>query len=335
MDLVNRTPFKGAVFFDANANGVDTLVVTLKATYRFDEPELTLASVQNEPTFNDVYAGDPGSSSLLYESDSNWGRTGADVALLGYAYPRRDGETVTDISIRVGAAAKTARVFGERPWKSVVGSAQPGTPRPFERIALIYENAFGGIDDSARHPADRESEPRNPVGRGVRAKRGRTPLEALRPPNIEDPAHLISRLGDRPPPVGFTFVARGWQPRCNYAGTYDDAWQRERMPLLPNDFDSRFYTAASPGLTLPALQGGEPVELINITPARHTLFTLPRVDLQASFLVDAAPTPISLRLDTVVIDAAHAKLTLVWHGAQPVHGLIDDIHWVLAEGGPV
>jgi hypothetical protein len=61
---------------------------------------------------------------------------------------------------------------------------------------------------------------------------------------------------------------------------------------------------------------------------------VPELDVQASFLVDAAPTPITMRLDAMVIDAVNTKLVIVWHGSHSVHGLVDDVRWVLAEGGP-
>jgi hypothetical protein len=36
-------------------------------------------------------------------------------------------------------------------------------------------------------------------------------------------------------------LGRAEEPRRTYAGTYDDAWRRDRMPLLPVDFDARYH----------------------------------------------------------------------------------------------
>jgi hypothetical protein len=207
-------------------------------------------------------------------------------------------------------------------------------PQLFTRLPLIYERAFGGTDDSPERPADREAEPRNPVGRGLRAKTSLKPHDSIMLPNIEDPRNLISEPGSRPAPVGFTVVAKGWKPRRDFAGTYDAAWQRDRMPLLPNDFDPVFFTAASEGLSAPFFRGGESVDLSNLTPTRRESFVIPTVALHAAFHIDAAPTPITMRLDTIVIDAVKMKLVMVWHGSHPVPGLVDDVRWVLAEGGP-
>jgi len=332
MQLINRTRFSGGIFVDLDADGTETLVLAVKATFEFggrDEPRL--ASRQNNMAFADIYAGEPGASSLLYESDANWGRQTTDIAVMAHAYPRREGDRETDITVRVGALTKSAHVFGDRTWTGSVRTARPSSPKPFERIPLIYERAFGGTDDSPTDRNELEGEPRNPVGRGLRAAHSRLPLESIALPNVEDPNQPIGSLGDRPSPVGFTFVAKGWKPRSDFAGTYDAAWQIDRMPLLPKDFDRRFYTAASAGLTSPSVIGGEVVELVNVTASRRERFAIPRVSLQAGFHVDAAPTMMPMRLDSVVIDAVNAKLVMVWHGSHPVNGLVDDVKWVLVE----
>lgn len=333
MQLINRTPFSGAVFVDIGFDAAETLVLAFKATYEFGGGEaVRLAPAQDELVFSDQYAGRPGESSLVYESDANWGRRQADVALLGYAYPARTGDRETDVLLRVGSVAKAAHVFGDRDWGGY-GLSGMSSPRPFERIPLLYERAFGGTDDSPERPVDIEGEPRNPVGCGFRARRSRKGAQSIALPNVEDPEDLIKRATDRPAPVGFTFVAKGWKPRADYAGTYDAAWQRDRMPLLPKDFDPRFYSAASTGLSAQVLQGGETVLLKNLTPARKEEFVLPTLDLRASVLVDAAPKDVPLNLDVVLVDAVRMKLTLLWHGSQEIQGLVDDVRWVLVEGG--
>jgi hypothetical protein len=334
MQLINRTPFAGAVFVDVDRFGVETLVLAIKATYEIGSGEEPRLSHQQQPvSFEDRYAGEPGSSSLLYESDANWGRQATDVALAAYAYPTRDGDRETDVWFRVGPAVKVAHVFGDRIWTGTVGQCRPSSPRPFERIPMIYERAFGGTDTSPERSADHGNEPFNPVGRGFRAATSRQSLQSSPLPNIEDPQDLIQRPDDRPAPVGFTFVPKEWKPRTDYAGTYDASWQATRMPLLPDDFDPRFYTAASTGLSVPFLAGGEIVDLGNLSLSRREQFVIPSREITASFHVDAAPTPIRVRLDSVLVDAVNMKLVLAWHGSHPVQGLVDDIRWVLAEGG--
>jgi hypothetical protein len=55
-------------------------------------------------------------------------------------------------------------------------------------------------------------------------------------------------LKHRPSPAGFGPIACHWQPRVGFAGTYGDAWVANRLPLLPDDFDDRFFQSA-PGIS--------------------------------------------------------------------------------------
>ncbi len=81
--------------------------------------------------------------------------------------------------------------------------------------------------------------------RGTRSAAGskRTSSDAIgKPvPNIEDPRQLLSQISDRPRPIGVGPVARHWQPRVSYAGTYDDAWRRQRAPLWPTRLRRAFF----------------------------------------------------------------------------------------------
>ncbi len=76
---------------------------------------------------------------------------------------------------------------------------------------------------------------------------GRAFEDGVSLPNLEDPADPLLRWGQIAAPAGFGFVSPDWEPRASLGGSYDETWRRERMPLLPGDFDRRFFNAASPG----------------------------------------------------------------------------------------
>src|SRR5262245_60706553 len=59
-------------------------------------------------------------------------------------------------------------------------------------------------------------------------------------------------MGPQKGPFGFGFFPKNRPPRLGYAGTYDAKWTESRCPLLPEDFDDRFFQAAFPGLILGA-----------------------------------------------------------------------------------
>ena len=94
-----------------------------------------------------------------------------DVVLHGHARAPKAGTRQMEVSFRVGRLEKKAVVFGRRQWrKSFFGTASITKPEPFESVPLLYENAFGGRDetpDKVKHHAEERC---NPVGRGFRAK---------------------------------------------------------------------------------------------------------------------------------------------------------------------
>lgn len=332
MELVNHSPYTAGIVVDTDRDGGDTLVLMVKASFDIlPDGALELTAKQPEIEWADVFAGEPGASSVLYESDATWGRTGTDVALIGYAYPRRAGDRQVDVGVRVAQLTKTLRVFGDRRWETTLSGPRISPPAAFERVPIVWERAFGGTDLTPTDPNNHRQEARNPVGRGFRAKASRAELDGAPLPNLEHPLRLIEDPSDRPPPVGLGFVAKWWMPRVGYAGTYDDRWQKTRAPLLPEDYDPRFTVAASDGLWSPAsLVGGETIELVQLTPGGRLRLAVPRVNLSGAFLAKVPPRELVMRLVVVFVDAVRMRLTLLWQGSHAIHGLIDDIRWVRA-----
>ena len=147
----------------------------------------------------------------------------------------------------------------------------------FEKIPLVYERAFGGWDRDHPDPRKHSCEPRNPVGTGYRGAGGF--VEGLRLPNLEDPRARIKSLGDRPPPAGFGFISPHWQPRAAFAGTYDEAWQKEpRAAACPRTSIAGTSTPPRPAWLPPGyLRGDEPGLAVGVTPEGRMPFTLPGV----------------------------------------------------------
>src|SRR5262249_33420529 len=148
-------------------------------------------------------------------------------------------------------------------------------------------------------------------------------------PNLEDPKHPLRSTKQRPSPAGFGFIAPHWEWRRRHAGTYDEGWTRDRMPLLPQDFDRRFFNAAHPDLISPGyLRGGEPVEVVNGSPRGGIALSLPHERLEGVVMMkDQTRHRVGMSLDTVVIDTDEHRLTLLWRGALPVYGQVHDLLW--------
>ena len=319
----NLTAFEVQALPSLTREACDVLVICVAGRFEFPEPGSgeppKIADEQVPPRWEDRYWGEPGETSLRYEGQTAYTRESTDIYVTGNAYaPQGRASADVRVRVRIGPCEKQARVFGDRVWRRGVMGLSPSDPKPFTEMPLVYERAFGG---AAERRGDKPPayEARNPVGVGLYGSAGEAKGKPL--PNVEDPSHPIRSWRDRPPPVGFGPVARSWQPRAALAGTYDEGWVEKRAPLWPLDFDTRFFQAASAGLSaVPHLQGGEPVLLEGLSPRGPIKFELPkhRLSVRTDF-VDGVDRR-SFLLDAVAIEPEDAALTLIWRATIPTNG---------------
>lgn len=315
--LQNLTPFAAACIPSMSRDDELLTLVVVAGRFLLPQPGTTrveaprIADEQPPVRFEDEYHGDPASSSLRHEGQSTYFRPGTDLYVVGHAWsPGGRAASQGAVAVRVGQYQKAAAVFGDRVWSPGVVSMSPTRPLPFTSIPLTYERCFGGFPSNPSR-AIAEAADRNPVGRGLFASEREATGQPL--PNFEDPTALIQGLSDRPHPCGFGPIARHWAPRRSFGGTYDQAWIEERMPLWPRDFDERFFCAASPGLcATPHLRGGEPVQLVGMSPDGAYDFSLPVVRLRARFELASSSIRRPLILDAVSFEPEDGSFTLVW-----------------------
>lgn len=313
LQLKNTTPFAAKLMVLPDAAGIDTVYGVVKGTFTLGT-RLAPADEQVPVTMADVHYGDPATSSIRIPSDVCLGKPGTDVVLIGSAWSP-DGRPAwqVDVSLRVGALSKSLRVFGDRVWDSGAAGASMAWVAPFVSMPIVWERAFGGSDQTEKGP---RAYPSNPVGTGFRASGGAKALTGMPLPNVEDPRRLIGSPGDSPDPVGTAPTAPHWHPRINYAGTYDAAWQRNRAPYLPDDFDARFFHYAPVGQVSPVpLSGGEPVELVGVSPQGVLRFNLPSLAVQLTFKGAGREDVRRALLEGVLVEPDAQRVTLVWRGA--------------------
>jgi hypothetical protein len=332
-EIENGTPFAFEPVFIADEELRPIVVTVVKATYNFDLHGAVWLAEEQMPLnrAGERWGGAP-VASYKYEPEIALCKPATDVVLIGHAQPPARGTTQVDVGIRVGPVQKVARVFGDRFWiwtKQGVGMSKAAA---LERVPLTWENAFGGRDQTRSTPERAVLEPRNPVGTGYGkplAKDG----DILRLPNIENPHDLIGQYGAVVTPWGFGFTSPDWQPRATFAGTYDEAWDKTRKPLLPVDFDRRFFNAAAPGLVAPRyLRGDEEVFVLNATSVPRLSFFLPGVPPPRCRVVlrNRQETPLTTNLDTVIVNADEQLVTLLWRAHALVAGGPHDVTALIA-----
>lgn len=331
-DIQNHTAFVFEPLHIADEEMRPVIVTLVKATFQFDlEGSVWLSEEQLPVNPTGELSLDRPVSSYKYEPEVALHKPATDVVMIGHARPPGGGATELEVGIKVGPVQKVARVFGNRFWVWTEHSVRMTRTAAMEPVALIWENSFGGEDRLGSTPEQPRFEPRNPVGTGFGsslAKEG----DHIRLPNIENPDEPIQDYGAVVEPWGFGFTSPNWEPRAGYAGTYDEQWNKSRKPMLPADFDRRFFNAAAPGLTAPGyLRGDEEVVLLNTTQKNRVGFRLPAVPAPQCTVVfrNRPDVQLSTNLDTVIVNADEQQLILLWRAHTLTGGGPHDVRAVV------
>ena len=315
----NTTPFLTESFLFTDKCGQKHCVVVLKATFDVDRDGNCQPGEEQIPfVYADEHYGDPGETSIRYESDFAPVKPLADVLVNAIATPPR-AQAVTELMVRLDGPgfAKAALVTGDRVWKQGILSPKPSDPVPFTAIPLVWDRAFGGSDLSHKKVSRRGSEVRNLAGVGFHLNRNNDVLGTSLP-NIEQPNAQMRHWLDKPEPIGFGPVGRGWQPRIGFAGTYDKAWMDERMPFLPEDFDNRYFQSAPMDQQRPRLSPGDTFRCLNM--CENGIFTasLPPIDARVRFLFENSTNCLDLKADTLILEPKEKRLILLGRTSVPL-----------------
>ena len=117
----------------------------------------------------------------------------------------------------------------------------------------------------------------------------------------------------------FLFTAPAEKRRRQYAGTYDANWRQQHFPLLPGDFDLRFFNAAAPELVADGyLQGGERVTLVNVSPQGKQEFFLPALQVWLQFREGDDGVTRKADLWNVLFEPDRGRFCLTWGCAHAV-----------------
>lgn len=313
LQLVNQTPFKATMAILPSRDAIDTIYIVVKATVTL-QPRLALALEQLEPVLADEYYGDPARTSLKAVSELHIGKPGTDVLVTGHARSPT-GQPVPEVLVSVSVAErqKAIRVRGDRVWRRDGTATEP---QPFTAMPLTWERAYGGFHVKGEQVL---AEERNPVGCGFLGERDPAELEGQPAHNLLDVKTPGIRLGETAVPACLAPTSAAWLPRRQFAGTYDEAWQRKRAPYLPQDFDPCFLQCASEELRFDRfLQGGEPVRVSGMTVERPIEFVVPTVRPQIEIVVDGSPTQARAELETLWIEPDENQASLTWRAHLPV-----------------
>lgn len=325
MKVTNNTPMEFFALPGTGPSDNPVLTVVVKGTFAIQANEPPVLVPEQDPIFlGDQLQNPETGGSTIFEDDLATFKPRADVVVVGKAFaPKGSPVHALDVGFSVGQIKKVIRVTGNRQWRAggLLGGFTASAPEPFAEMDLIYENAFGGMDMKW---GDFCAE--NPAGRGIFGNKAKKEDIENKPlPNIEDPNNLIKSWKDRPKPVGFGFIGKGWSQRLSFLGTFDEKWKEERYPERPADFKFDYFNAAPLDQQVEGyLEGNEKVGLFHLTPDGRIEFQLPGkrpvVSVSRSF-EGSTFEDVQLNLDTLCLIPAEERFYLVWRGLVTIANL--------------
>jgi hypothetical protein len=319
--LNNQTKFKADRTFARDRDGAEVWIVAVRATFSIEneatardaraEAAIVRHEEQQDVCLAPVYFGEPGRSSLRYDTDLVRTKPGTDVLLHAHAHaPGGRPAPFVDVAMRVGPITKGLRIVGDRVWTRGVLGLTASDPLPFITKPIRYEHAWGG-----RLPSGEAFDPSNPIGVG-RAPAAGQPLPSCE--IVGRPIVFPSDGGG--PPAGFGPIPYDWQPRAKLAGTYDEVWKNERRPLVPVDFEDAYFRSAPLDQQVNGfLRGGEEVILLRLTREGSLRFRLPRIRFGFATRIARDIAYHDGELSTVIIEPEERRLIMVWQTALPCH----------------
>lgn len=333
MELINATRMVTDFTMGTEPSGRESLVVVIKGTFKLplsgEQPQLQVA--QLPLVMADTFTGVPGFSAPVYESDYAPRKPHCDVLLLGSAYapPGRPVSRMR-VGMSVGPLHKCIEVVGHRLWETGIGGVAADAPRTFQVMPIGYDNAFGGVDDASDDPAEHAAHAANPVGCGYRKNLRTSLIDGVRMPNTEEHGQIIDAPDRAYRPMAYGPIGRGWQPRVQYAGTYDQGWLENVFPFLPADFDERYYQSAPPDQQIPLPIGPLEVRLEGLTPDGLRQFTLPYFEAPVHvFPKRGKREDLLARLDTILFEPDLERFTMQWRVARPLRDNMLEISQLL------
>jgi hypothetical protein len=334
MNLLNATNMQAGYTMGMQTDGREFIVVAVKGTFLIPMhgEDAQLSDEQVPLVEADVSTGEPGYSATLYESDYALRKPRCDVLLNGSAYaPNGKPATKVPVSLKVGSLSKTFHVVGNRFWKKGSLSISASRPEPFMVMPISYDRAYGGTDNTHEKPVSHKAYMLNPIGVGFHSNLKKEFIHGKPLPNTEEPNKPVKEPSGTYRPMAFGVIGRGWEPRHKFAGTYDRNWIDNIFPFLPPDFDDAYFQSAPSDQQIGHLQGGEPIELGNLTPQGQTRFSIPKVTVPVVFfLKKGEPQKTRAVSDTLVLEPDSNRFMITWRASIPLKKNMFEVEQVLA-----
>ncbi|WP_441287145.1 DUF2169 family type VI secretion system accessory protein [Sorangium sp. KYC3313] len=286
-DAVASLPGAEAAAVSWRTQGQRYITILVKASFAFTPGAAMWRTEPQEILRAEVHHGKNPARSVRFTGDLAPYLGRADVLFTGDAHAP-DGAHVECLPVRLAVFGAGGCALDKR--------LLVRDEKPFQRMPLVYEKAARGANGWE-----------NPFG--IDAGDGE--------PRVLDPQ-------DPARPAGLGPIARAWPVRKRLLGKTRRETLEGPNAEIPAGFDWSYFQAAPPDQRIDYLRGDEWIVLENLHPAARRLeMRLPRARGMARIQGLAAPPAaggdvIELNADTLRIDGAEQRCTVVWRRIVPV-----------------
>jgi len=287
MDFYNETNF--STLEHRTVIGEDKLAMSIQCRVMFDiiNGEATVAKEQTWPLNENYYENYYGPM----DRDDLYTRGGIDIMVFGHAIAPK-GQTITQSIIEVLLNEKPIhkiKVFGDRVWKSTLGFITQSKPKPFKKIALTLNNAFGGVTkwDGLEIPYSA-----NPYGKGYYHTKEEAVDNVL--PNLEHVDKQIIKWKEIQEPAG--------------VGSYTILPLKAKNSLeLSEDkkeiknIKSTFFNSAFPNLIVDSVKVGDNINVKGVTESGNFNIKIPNFELEIDISIGEASKKDILKIEQIGI----------------------------------
>ena len=309
MLFTNETPLPAAMVRDAGELDMMTALFLCAATFRLGDAaaDMALAPAQR-PLLLAPRADVPNDASFL--------KLGAGVCASGSVFPERPGAGRGTARLTVGTATRAVAAFGPRVWREgAMGRLEATAPLPFERVAMTWENAYGGsvweptsvleVDgEEAIVPEHPNAYALNTHGIGFYPRREHALEQPL--PALEDPDRLVRSWDDRPEPVCFAPYPLSGGMRVR--SIFDEKDRKVDLSLV-----GRLFVRSGPRTTFDEIPVGTTITLEGMRPRGERLtLVVPPAPVAFEVRVGEVETTLVPSIDAVDLDAEAAEARLLW-----------------------
>lgn len=314
MRFVNHTPLPSALV--PCAEGGDDLTALVLACVTYQVTPVAEGKTRSGSGLRLAYEQRPleRGSMRLEPGDDVFVREGVSVTASGFVYAPAEKAARADATLSVGPEIRRVRAFGPRVWREgMFGSLSPTSPRPFDRVPMTWEAAYGGTLVRKTSFVERDGRmclvpeyitayPYNADGVGFYLERGDALEKPL--PQLEHPDLPLVSWDDKPQPVCFAPYPMNGGMRTMVL----DEGDKVNLNRL-----GKLTCRAAPWLIFSAIEPGTNIVLTGMRPRGETLaFVVPEVPIRVRALLGRALFRMKPRLDALEIDAEGARVRIVY-----------------------